>query len=63
MTASEEYGLQRYKQCAGMDCHNSAAHRLEIVYIKKAGWFCNSCKDDLIADGLVNEITGHLDSA
>lgn len=56
MTASNQYGLEGYKECVGKECHNLAIHRLEVLHIKKIGWFCDQCKDSLIESGLVAEI-------
>jgi hypothetical protein len=56
MTTIKQYGLQEYKQCAGMGCKNRAIHQLEVLYIKKLGWFCSECKISLVASELVKEM-------
>jgi hypothetical protein len=61
MTGTEEYGLQRYKQCAGMGCCNKAEYQLEVLYIKKLGWFCSQCKTSLLACGLVKEMKDYFE--
>jgi hypothetical protein len=44
---------QRYKTCAARDCSNHAVYCMEILYLGKTGWFCEHCKNNLIADGLL----------
>jgi hypothetical protein len=39
--------------CCGLDCNNAGSHKLTIVYINKAGIFCDQCKQDLIKSRLV----------
>jgi hypothetical protein len=56
MNSREQIELRQYKECVGKGCNNSAVHRLEILYIRKVGWFCDQCRDNLIASGLVAEI-------
>jgi hypothetical protein len=43
---------QRYKYCAGKGCTKEGIHSLRIKYIKKQGWFCDSCRDALVDDEL-----------
>jgi hypothetical protein len=43
------------KICAGNGCSNEGKHPLTIIYLNKKGWFCDSCKYDLLIDGLVVE--------
>lgn len=49
---------QEYKECAGKACSNPGIYYLKVLYLGKSGWFCNSCKDSLSADGLVIEDRG-----
>jgi hypothetical protein len=56
MDSSKQDTLQEFKECAGRGCSNPAIHKLEILYIKKIGWFCGFCKCSLVADGLVQEL-------
>lgn len=39
--------------CAGMYCRSVGKYFLSIIYLEKKGWFCESCKDDLVKEGLV----------
>jgi hypothetical protein len=48
------YELNEYKTCAGRFCNNAATHCLKIVLVKKSGWFCDSCRQDLEENGLVD---------
>ncbi len=41
--------------CAGNGCGNYARNRLTILYLHKSGWFCDSCKRDLLDSKLVEE--------
>ena len=43
------------RSCAGRGCRNTGTNLLEILYINKVGWFCNSCKSVLLAENLVVE--------
>jgi hypothetical protein len=55
MNSTEQFEIQEYKECVGKGCNNSGLHKLEILYIRKVGWFCDQCRDNLIASGLVTE--------
>ena len=44
--------LDEYKQCAGNDCPNPGRFLLEIRYIKKQGYFCTACAEDLLQNEL-----------
>jgi hypothetical protein len=46
---------QRYKPCAGKGCKKKGIHYLRIRFLKKFGWFCDSCKDFLIQDKLIDK--------
>jgi hypothetical protein len=41
------------RRCAGKECREKGLHYLEILYLNKSGWFCESCKDSLISNELV----------
>jgi hypothetical protein len=41
-----------YKECAGNGCSNLGRILLEIRYIKKRAYFCNSCAEDLLQNEL-----------
>jgi len=41
------------QKCAGKNCANEGKHQLTILYLNKIGWFCDSCKEDLVSENLV----------
>jgi hypothetical protein len=45
--------LKEYKQCAGKGCQNEGRKQLTVQYLKKIGYFCESCTEDLQCLGLV----------
>lgn len=47
--------IQKYKPCAGKGCKKRGTHYLKIRFLKKFGWFCDSCKEFLIQNKLVDE--------
>lgn len=49
MTSTTQYDYEEYKQCAGKDCTNHGVNRLEVLYIKKVGWFCDQCRSYLVS--------------
>jgi hypothetical protein len=53
MNSTNQNTIQQYKQCAGKDCPHQGINHLKIRYINKFGWFCDSCKRNLIAENLV----------
>jgi len=53
MNPTEQDHFQPYKECAGTRCSNKGKHYLKIRYVNKTGWFCESCKKSLSADGLI----------
>ena len=53
MNPSKQGVLQGYKVCAGKGCQNIGIHYLEVQFLHKYGWFCDSCKCTLVADNLV----------
>ena len=55
MNPTEQDHYQTYKECAGTRCPNKGIHYLKIIYVNKNGWFCDSCKNSLLVDGLVCE--------
>lgn len=44
---------KKYNNCAGKGCRNHGTNRLQIVFIHKTGWFCNSCTEELVKYKLV----------
>ena len=45
-----------YKDCACKNCPNKGTRLMEVNYIYKKGWFCDSCAIDISFHGLGNEI-------
>ncbi|HET9807173.1 MAG TPA: hypothetical protein VFP49_09715 [Nitrososphaeraceae archaeon] len=45
-----------FKVCDCRNCQNSATRLIEINYIYKKGWFCDSCAVDISFRGLGREI-------
>lgn len=43
---------QGYKQCAGKGCENEGKVVLTVQYLKRTGYFCESCVEDLLRFGL-----------
>jgi hypothetical protein len=43
--------------CAGKNCKNVPMYNLKLVLIKRSGWFCENCTQDLQENGLVESIT------
>jgi len=52
LTSTTQYDYEEYKQCAGKDCTNHGVNRLEVLYIKKVGWFCDQCRSYLVSHGI-----------
>lgn len=46
----------KHKSCAGLRCNNIPIHYLKLAVIKRSGWFCKNCSQDLQKDGLVESI-------
>ena len=43
-------------QCAGKNCKDIGIKSLKIHYIKKVGFFCKRCAEELIANNLAEEV-------
>jgi len=43
------------ENCAGKNCSNKGTSQLTIVYLNRTGWFCDSCKQELLSDDLIIE--------
>jgi len=52
MNPTKLNALDAYKQCAGNGCSNLGRILLEIRYIKKQGYFCTTCAEDLLQNEL-----------
>jgi hypothetical protein len=52
---NKQYTLEQFKECAGKGCNNNATKCLEINFLHKHGWFCDSCTKELIINGLARE--------
>ena len=48
--------LKVYDRCSGKRCTNIGKTLLKIVYINKTGYFCDSCSEDLLHQGLAVEV-------
>lgn len=46
------------KVCAGRGCSKDGIHTLTIIHLNRQGWFCDSCKNDLVSEGLIIESKG-----
>lgn len=46
---------QEYKICAGKGCSSLGVYYLKVIYLERSGWFCSSCRNCLVADGLISE--------
>jgi len=44
-----------YKECAGRGCSKKGVNHLKILFVNRSGWFCDSCKDTLVSNGLADE--------
>ena len=47
---------QKYKSCACKNCPNKGTRLMEVNYIYKKGWFCDSCAVDISFHGLGKEL-------
>jgi hypothetical protein len=48
--------LEVYHRCSGKGCTDIGKTLLKIVYINKTGYFCDSCSEDILHQGLAVEI-------
>ena len=49
MNSNISYTTEQFKQfCAGKGCQNEGTTFLRIKYLKKTGYFCDSCKIELL---------------
>jgi hypothetical protein len=46
----------QYKDCGCKNCPNKGTKLMQIEYIYKKGWFCDSCAVDISFHGLGKEI-------
>jgi len=53
LTSDIPYTTEQFKRCAGKGCSAEGIHYLSVRFIKKCGWFCDSCKTNLIDENLV----------
>ena len=56
MTVNNTNTTKTYKTCSCKECKNPASRLMEISYIYKKGYFCDSCAIDLSFHGLGHEI-------
>jgi hypothetical protein len=57
--SNETKESKEFQPCAGKDCINVGINQLKIIYINKLGWFCDTCKLDLLNLKLVDEVIGN----
>ncbi len=51
------YNISKYNFCcAGKNCINILIHHIKLIIIKKSGWFCDSCKQYLQKEELIESI-------
>ncbi len=55
-SSNVSYMTEEHKECFGRRCSNIGTNNLKIKYIKKYGWFCDSCKQYLQKEGLIEYI-------
>jgi hypothetical protein len=48
--------LKVYDRCSGKGCTEIGKILLKIVYINKAGYFCDSCSEDLLHQELAVKV-------
>ena len=48
MNSNIHYNSEEYKQCAGKGCKEEGKTLLRINFLKKNGYFCDSCAEDLL---------------
>jgi formamidopyrimidine-DNA glycosylase len=44
--------LKVYHRCSGKGCTDIGKTLLKIVYVNKTGYFCESCTEDILHQGL-----------
>ena len=55
MNSINNYDTLGYNLCAAKDCNNKGIHRLKIQYIKRIGFFCDSCASQLLDLAIVTK--------
>jgi hypothetical protein len=50
--------LDNDRECACHGCQNKGKKQLQIIYLSKAGYFCDSCSEELLNLGLAID-NGH----
>jgi len=53
---SDKNTIPEYKHCVGKGCRRKGIHYLRIQFLNKYGWFCDSCKEFLIQDKLIDKV-------
>jgi hypothetical protein len=48
MNSNIHYNSEQYKECAGRGCNRKGRTLLRINFLKKNGYFCDSCAADLM---------------
>jgi len=60
MNLKIENAEQECNRCAGKGCQRQGIHHLKVLYANKSGWFCKSCKEILLTEGLVLEVNTNI---
>jgi len=55
MAFNNQDTFKPYKQCAGRGCSEQGVNYLKILFVNMHGWFCESCKNTLVSNGLADE--------
>jgi hypothetical protein len=53
--------VQRMRICAGKKCQRQGTRYLEVKYLNKYGWFCDSCMERLLVDGLIGDLSDGIE--
>ena len=60
--SDNSYTVTKYNfSCAGKNCKNTPTYYLRLKLIKRQGWFCESCRQYLQKEGLVEYIINTVD--
>jgi hypothetical protein len=55
--SSNRYNVSEYNlTCAGKNCKNIPTRFIRLVLIKRSGWFCQTCTQNLQKESLVEAI-------
>lgn len=46
--------FKAYKICAGENCGDEGTNLLKIILMRKPGWFCDACAEEMKKSGMVD---------